>query len=167
MQAVRAALMSSSSDAVAVEQGLGKYGDRVARFRDADAVFLEPEVAQYLLCGLLQARTGLGVGVELVQGKLAVALEYQVFVFDNGSEPLGGGDDFLHADLSVVVCVYEIERVRVELQPGRGAAQHGPELLVQLTQVGDVLSPLDVDSRYPSPGTESPGVVFLVFRHDS
>ena len=65
-------------------------------------------------------------------------LEQVVRVLQAAPGPLGGGDEFRRADAAVLVGINQGQGGLVELQPGGGAGQGDPELLVELIEGHEV-----------------------------
>ena len=143
-------------DAVAVELRLGEDLHEVGRILQRDAFFLELEVLEDLPCG--GEETG-PVGVLLVEageGNLRPAGEEGVGILQDAGQPLGRGDDLVHADVAVMVGVNQFQGFGIEFQVFGRAAEDGPHLAVQLAEVGDVRTGVDLHADGAADGTEFP-----------
>ena len=121
-----------------------------------DVLLLQPKGLEDEACGVEHLLALVGVGLDVGEGDMVVPLEEVVEVAEHLLEPLGGGHDFVDADASVLVGVEHGEGLLVELEPLDRAAQHGPEFLVQLVEVGYVGSGLDVDACHTADHAELP-----------
>ena len=145
-------------DAVAVELRVGEDLHVVGRVFQRDAVFLQAEILQDLLGGGEQLRA---VGILLVEGgerDFGAAGQELVRILQDSGQPLGVGDDFVHADVSVVVGVEQVEGLLVEFQVAGRATQDGPQFTVQFAEVGDVGAGGDLHAYGSADGGKGPGV---------
>ncbi len=145
-------------DPVAVELGLGEDLHVVGRVLECDGLFLELEVLQDLLGGSQELGPVGRLLVEGGEGEFGAALKQDVRVLENAGEPLGSGDDFVHADVSILVGVNQFQRLLVEFQVLRRAAEHGPHFTVQFSEVGDVGPGTDFHADGSADRCEGPDV---------
>ena len=146
-------------DAVAVELRVGEDLRHVRRVLEGDGILLELEVREDLLRRGEQLCAFRILLVEGGEGDFGAAGEEQVVVLEDRGEPLGGRDDLVHADVPVVVHVDELEGFLVEFQVLGRAAEDGPQLAVQLAQVGDVGPGGDFHPDGPADRGEGPVVL--------
>ena len=145
-------------DAVAVELRLCENLHVVGGVLQGDGILVQLQVLQDLPGRCLQAGAVRVIGIEAVQGQAVVFLQEVVGILNDAREPLGGLDDLVHADSSVMVNVDELEGGFVEFQAGGGAAEDRPQFTVQFTQVADVFSALNLDTDRSAYGGELPGI---------
>ena len=152
---------SRRDDAVSVEAGVGKNLHVVGGVLNGDRVLLEPQVAQNLAGRCLEAGSHGVLGVEFVQGQGVAALQEYIGIFQDGGEPLGGGNHFIYADVSVSVHVNVLEGLGVKLQVPHRAAEDRPHLAVQFSQMADVFSAFDFYADGTSDRGKGPGIRVL------
>ena len=117
-------------DAVSVELGIGKNLHVVRGVFYGNAVFLEPQVAQDLTGRCLEAGPHGILGVEFVNREGVVLLKEDICILEDGGEPLGGGDDLVHADVSVAVHINVLKGLGIEFQVLDRTAEDRPHLAV-------------------------------------
>ena len=86
------------------------------------------------------------------------AFEQVVRIFQQAAGPLGGGDEFRHADAAVLVGVNQRERGLVELDARGGTGQRDPKFLVELVEVQEVGPGTDDDLVEAAGAEEPPGM---------
>ncbi len=97
---------------------------------------------QYALCGAANGGTVVALA-QVGQRYVVGTVKYAVGVLKRAAKPLRGGNDLVDTYLAVVVSIHQAQRLCVKLQPFDRAAEHGPQLLVQLAKVGDILARID------------------------
>ena len=155
----------------------------VGRFRDNHPVAIEDGVGE-ALC----RRRGIGDGDHRRLGLAQLAQDYPgrtqdlpplrnglvdgrkshpvaplheiIRVLEHRSRPAEGGDEFLRPDTTVSVGVDEGSGLGIELDARGRTGQRDPKLLVQLVQVHQVGSGLELDLIEPAGSKELPGVRF-------
>ena len=123
-----------------------------------DTFLLHAQLLKDETCRLEDFLALVGIVLHLREIDCILTLQQVVHVFQHFGEPLRGGHHFVDADAAVLVGIHQRQRLFVELQTLHGATQHGPEFLIQLVEVGDILASLDVDARHASDGAELPVV---------
>ena len=89
------------------------------------------------------------------------AIGQHLRVFDSGHGPFAGGYQLGRANAPVLALVNQIQRGAVKFNSPGGASQRHPQLLIQLTDVGNVLACADNDLIHIS-GTEKLPLVLLL-----
>ena len=145
-------------DSVAVELRIGEDLHIVRGIFQRDAVFLQFEVLENLLGRGEQLGTVRILRIKVGEGDLGTVGEQRVGIFQDPGQPLGGGDDFIDPDVSVVVGIQQVEGLLVKFQIAGGTAQDCPHLTVQFTQPRDVCARSDLHAHSPAHRGKSPGI---------
>ena len=127
-------------DAVPVELGAGEDLHVVGGVLQGNLVLLHAQILQDLAGRCLQAGTVGIIDVEVFQFQGIGLVKENIGILDDAREPLGGLDDFIHADSAVLVDVDHLQGLGVEFQAFGGTAEDRPHLAVQLIKVADVLA---------------------------
>ena len=114
------------------------------------------------LSDLLRYRFDRFIG-DVLYGNRVALLEERLRVFQCAAEVIRRSDHLLHTQLAVAIDVHQTQRVAADLQTINRAGQNGPHLLVQLTEMTDVLCRLNAYARHTAHARKTP----FVFSHFS
>ena len=121
--------------------GFGNIGHRnLGGLRSLLSVLRSP--FKYALCGAAYGGTVVALA-QVGQRYVVGTVKYAVGVLKRAAKPLRGCNDLVDTYLAIVVSIHQAQRLCVKLQPFYRAAEHGPQLLVQLAKMGDILARID------------------------
>ena len=130
------------------------------RQRDGGRLWL-PRQRQHTLRLCQQQRAIFMALVDAGQLQHIAAIGQHLRVFDSGHGPLAGGYQLGWTNAPVLALVNQIQRGAVKFNSPGGASQRHPQLLIQLTDVGNVLTRADNNLVHIS-GTEKLPLVLLL-----
>ena len=119
---------------------------KLVQLGKGDSGLFQAHNLQHRLGAFAHLRALLVVGIEIREVDIVVPLKNLILVLHHRAEPLGSRNNLVGTDFAVAVVINQVEGALIQFETFDWAAQHCPHLLVQLTQMSNILTTGDAYS---------------------